>query len=289
MIRNPNFTLLLLGMTVAIFGGAALADPPAEESKKGPPLSGPERKRDKDRDSKKNADGQAAPDAGSQESASPERPFDGPRRRPGDRLRDRRGGPGHDRDMPPPDGEAFDGPPPEEGGPMDPERGPFRDGPRPRWPLTEEQIEEIRDLLREHFPEKYARFEEMRQDHPEMFERGLQRFAHMLRPILEAEPAVRELPIQDEKLKQQIDETQRRFDRTLRPEVRKELRQSLRSLIEQQFDVRMRRHEKMIEHMEERLLNVKAQREERLKHRDRLIDQQLDRMTGEERTPSWPE
>ncbi|MEE8168909.1 MAG: hypothetical protein V3T70_00035 [Phycisphaerae bacterium] len=219
------------------------------------------------------------------------------KRRGGDRMKPRDGR----RSSPSPDQRVFRDRPgdPDDVGPR------RRPGPRPdddpfsfdrpsqrrrgfQRDLAPEQLEEIFALLQEHFPEMYERLTNLRNERPEEFERALQRFIPFMRDVLNAEPEMRVLMINDHRLQMQIERTAKRVRRAGAGEQNR-IRKELRRMLEKQFDLRMQKHSRMIEHVEQRLSRQRDMFEQRMADKELLIQARLDELTARPTDLEWPQ
>lgn len=170
-----------------------------------------------------------------------------------------RAGPG---DLPGPDG----GPPPGEhpGGPM---FGP-----------SQERIDRVMKFLDEHYPRLHERLTELREQDPRAFHRQLSRLLPRmpdLMSILDRNPELGKLIIDEHRLEMDIRDAIREYHRARNDADRDQLKEQIRDLISRQFDVRQEKLKLMIADMERELERKKQVLAEQAARKDKLIDRDL--------------
>lgn len=160
-------------------------------------------------------------------------------------------------------------------------------------PMTEEQIKEALELLREYRPEMAKRFEELREKSPE-------RAQELMRPMLgrlmelsylkRTDPEAFELRKQDYRLWRSIFELSGkvREARAAKDAAKvEELTAELRKQLAEQFDVRQKLRERELVRMESKLEEMRKQVEERKTSRDKLIQSRFEELSTTSAKPEW--
>ncbi|MFO0971978.1 MAG: hypothetical protein U1A27_00865 [Phycisphaerae bacterium] len=206
------------------------------------------------------------------------------------------------------DGMGFDGPPGHPPGPGGPGMKPpgMRGGPRPGGPggpggppggpggpggpmrpmfPTQEQQDALKAFAKDHFPELAKRLDELQRDDPAMARRFMRRMwpqLQMMKDAWDRDPTgLGPLVVQDHKLEMEI----RHKAQAIRMEKDAAKKQAavgeLRSLLEQQFQVRVDRRKYELDDLEKRLAEQRSRLQKREAAKAEMIQRQLDRMTGE--------
>jgi len=171
-------------------------------------------------------------------------------------------GPGP-RDLPGPDA----GPPPADhpGGPM---FGP-----------SQERIDRVMKFLDEHYPRLHERLAELREKDPRAFHRQLSRLLPRmpdLMNILDRNPELGRLIIDEHRLEMDIRDAIREYHRARNDADRDQLKEQIRDLISRQFDVRQEKLKLMIADMERELQRKKQVLAEQAAMKDKIIDRDLE-------------
>lgn len=212
-----------------------------------------------------------------------------------------------DRMPPPPPPEDYDSPKRREMNKANRSRGdrPMRgsrmnkDGkshPSGRWSLTEEEVREAMEVLREYSPELAERIARWQEEDTENLRVLIGKRLPWVRRLIymkRNDPQRYELSLQDLKLQRETQELARRFrdaDDSEREELGKQLRQRLAA----QFEVRQKVRtleigglEKQIEALEKRIDEMKKQIDERSKSSQKLIDSRYEELTSQNKSMKW--
>jgi hypothetical protein len=201
-------------------------------------------------------------------------------------------------DLPPEDlpSDEF-GPQPGDGfGPGNPDRfGPR--GPRDRrmgallWSrLSDEEREQVRAFMAEHFPERYEEILELQQNEErlEMHMGRIMPEMMRLRELSERDPQVFDMRVQELRGEFRLRQIARQLRFREGGVNRKELEDEARALIEQQFDLRQHRMETEIVRLEQKIEQLRSGLEDRAAKRDMEIDLALERIISGEEAPDAP-
>lgn len=160
-------------------------------------------------------------------------------------------------------------------------------------PMTEEQVKEALELLREYRPEMAKRFEELREKNPE-------RAQEMMRPMLgrlmelsylkRTDPEAFELRKQDYRLWRSIYELsgKLREARAAKDAAKvEELTAELRTQLAEHFDVRQKLRERELVRMESKLEEMRKEIEARKASREKLIQSRFEELSTTPSRPEW--
>lgn len=187
----------------------------------------------------------------------------------------------------PPDAleEPDDGPRP----PGEEPRGPgFRghrpddDRGRPVFGPDPERIDRVMEFLKTEYPRLYDRLSDLRDDDPRAFHRQLNRMLPRLPElmhILDRNPKLGKLMIEEHQLEMDIRETTARYHRAGDDATK----QRLREMIGRQFDIRQERLQLMIGEMERELARKKEALAEQAAHKDEIVNRELAKRTAPDR------
>jgi hypothetical protein len=149
----------------------------------------------------------------------------------------------------------------------------------PWFELSPDERAELRQFVREHFPEIAEELEALREQSPERFERRLRRIApDMLRLMdtMQIDPRRGILMVQERRLDMRIRQRVRQYRLTENVETRTEIRGQVRLLLGEQFDLRRQRRELEIRQLENRLGELRQHLANSNAKRDQIIEDQLD-------------
>lgn len=192
-------------------------------------------------------------------------------------------------DLPPEDvpSDGF-GPRPDDRGPGGPDRfGPR--GPRERrmgamlWSrLNEEEREQLREFIAEHFPERFEEIQQLEanQERLQMHMGRILPEMMRLRELSERDPQVFEMRIREIRGEFRLRQIARQLRFGEGDTDRTALEKEARQLIEQQFDLRQQRMEAEILRLEKKIAQLRAGLEDRAASREVEVDQALERLTS---------
>ncbi|MCE9589771.1 MAG: hypothetical protein K8S99_04535 [Planctomycetes bacterium] len=280
MMKNDvrRNVLALAGLTVLLSASIVSAQP-AKEDGDGPPPPPPPQHRDQLKlDDPMMDDDRPMP--------PPPRDDQGPDGPGGMERKEDRGGPRGERPR------SFEGGMRERrGGGGEGQRGPGGPGGGP--PLTDAQVKEAMDLLREFRPEMAKRIEEYKAKNPDKAQ-------DMMRPMMgrllemahlkRTDPELFKLRVDDFKLERGVDELAgqvrdaRRAGDTKKAD---DLTAQLKTKLSEQFDLRQKLRERELANMEKHLAEMRQRIETRKNSRDELIKSRLDEVTGASTKPEW--
>jgi hypothetical protein len=178
-------------------------------------------------------------------------------------------------------------------GPRHPEerRFPQREPRRP-WmePLTEEQLQELIAFLEEFDPERAARLKELLQDNPE----GACRIAvptyrqmQELLELKEEDPEAFQDLMKRRRLERKVWELVEKYKRTRKEQKKKEIKDELRTVLSELFDLREKDRERQIEELEEELKRLKDLLARRRKKKELIVENHLKDLLGENEDMKW--
>ena len=160
-------------------------------------------------------------------------------------------------------------------------------------PLTQEQIEQWLEIMRQLHPKFAERIEAALEENPEMAKRMLEkagrrlaRFQHMR----ETDPQAFELEVQDRTLERESHELHRELQN---PEVRNDpekaaqLRDEIRRIVTEHFEVRHKKREHELAKLEQRIKELRDQLKQRSEKKDQIIERRYKDLTGQAEGSSW--
>jgi Spy/CpxP family protein refolding chaperone len=159
----------------------------------------------------------------------------------------------------------------------------------PGYNLTDEQIEQILEVVEDYRPEMAEQISEMRERDPQRAEQLLRRAMMFVRPMVQmkqVDPEGYELHLRDAKLDRESRELARRV-RAADGREADDLRAQLREVVAQHFDVRQRIRERKLAALEKQIDELRTQIETRAESRDQLVDQRYGELTGQSQRPEW--
>lgn len=188
-----------------------------------------------------------------------------------------------------------DRPPPEEGAQRGPGGGGGLGAGGPSRPLSNEDREEIRLIIAKHRPEVGARLEELKQRSPRMYEQLFDRAGRRLGDIRRLErddPAMFELKLDEAvgtwSAMRLMGDYHRAMQERKPAEELETLKAELRSVLEKQFDTRLRLQQRQLDDLSQRSGKLKAELDRLATDRAKMIDAKLSEMIkgfGEGRGP----
>lgn len=199
-----------------------------------------------------------------------------------DEVRDLADAPPGDRaGRPPRQGMRFAGRPDEGEGPG------RRDGGPDERPFTRQQAAEF---VREHLPRLWERFEQARARSPQEFDQAVDRVMPMVRDLAsERDPRLREARVAEFDHGMKVFGAARRLGELIRgggsDADLAAARGELRTLIGEQFDLRLALHRAEIASLEERLARLRADAEEQSAKREQMIEDGVRRIEERARRP----
>lgn len=168
-------------------------------------------------------------------------------------------------------------------GPGRPGEGPHGDR-RPPGP-SEEQLAALQAFVKEHFPEMARRIEEVQKDDPQFAKRMVRRLwprMQMIKDQYDRDPqGLGRLVVQDHRIEMQIREKAREARMEPNADKKQAAQGELRSLLEQQWQVRVDRRKYELDDLEKRLNEQRARLQKREAAKAEMIQRQYDRLIGE--------
>jgi len=178
-------------------------------------------------------------------------------------------------------------PPPPPGEPVpEPWAGPM---PPPR-PLDPEQTEKVLDFLRQFHPELFAEAQELREQNPPEFMRLIDRMAREMQELAELrrrDPRRFELTRQDRQLERESLELAEQIRDAADPDEAAELRQRLREVLQQAFDVRMELRRLEAEEIRRKLERLEKILDARAAAKDKIVERRLRQLLREGDEWEW--
>lgn len=211
----------------------------------------------------------------------------GRRGRPPGRMDDRRG-PGRFRDRGPAS-RPYD----EQGPRMGRgERGPLRGG--PHEPLSQEQVDKVMALMKEHYPDRYTRLTQLKERDPLAFERIVGAFARPLMRILEVmekDPELGKLMIAEHRTRMELVQLGRDYRRSQSPEEKEKLLVQIREKLETRFTLQQQRMQRELDNFRKRLEMQAQKLQQRREKKVEIINAEMLRvqgLLGDEQEPPPP-
>jgi hypothetical protein len=159
--------------------------------------------------------------------------------------------------------------------------------PRQSKELTEQQQEnkdEVVRFIREHFPEKAARLNQLKRGNPELFKRKRQELAQEVRRLLELkerDPSAFQVQLDEMRLRDEL----QRLAREARglaagSRERQEAEKQLREAVRKSFDLRQKLKEAEVADLRRRLQELEGSLSRRTERRDQLINERTQELLG---------
>ncbi|HQE26275.1 MAG TPA: hypothetical protein PL151_00830 [Phycisphaerae bacterium] len=165
-------------------------------------------------------------------------------------------------------------------GPGGPGRGP-QGGPDDGSQLRPDEIDEFLDFARQHFPPLHDQLARARREDPRLFRQMLRQIGPPMTRLMRLwrdDPVEAERIIQIQQIEMRIREQHRKFQ-SLRSEAEKNaVRAEIRELLEKRFRLRLQRLENEVADLRRRLDEQTARLAEQNRNRDRLVEEELDRL-----------
>ena len=131
-------------------------------------------------------------------------------------------------------------------------------------------------------PKLQKRLKRMRKQRPDEFRRKMRGMRGMMR-----DPKLRKIMIENLKLEQEGRELTKAYREEDDGKKKSEIKGKLKSVIEKQFDAKLKGHEQRIKDMEEKIGKMKERLTKRRKARKDIIEKRLGKLTGDEESWEW--
>lgn len=163
-------------------------------------------------------------------------------------------------------------------------------GPGPGVGMGPGMPPETAAFIREHFPERAARLEILREQDPTGFRekaRELHREVDRLLELKENNPALFEVHIEEIHLRTTLRKQAKLLREAGTESERQQARATLRASLERAFDLRQQIKQGEVEELRGRLKELESGLERRKGRRSELIDEQLRKLSAEEPESDW--
>lgn len=182
-------------------------------------------------------------------------------------------------------------PPEDEGGPA--KRGATSRVNRPPQEETvpaDLDMDKVTDFLKEVDPRLLERLKYLKEDNPAEFSRILSRVWHemkMLERLKRENPEQYEAVLRIRKVEAKVKMLAEDYRKSEDPKQKETLKKELKSALAQLFDLKMAQHEKEVKKLEEQLKKQREKLENQKKEKDKLVEERLQKMTGEKEEWDW--
>ena len=163
--------------------------------------------------------------------------------------------------------------------------GGYHDG-----PMTEQDVQELLEVLEDHRPELADRVREIGEKDPQRVREMLGRQGYRLRRLVMMKryhPEVYELKTEDSQLWRRSDDLARRFRAVQDQDAQDALRGELQEVVVRHFEVRQKLREARLAKMRERLDQLQARVQARAEARQELIGERMADLTGDMDHAQW--
>ncbi len=166
--------------------------------------------------------------------------------------------------------------------------GPGRGGPGPEHEegfddeLPPKEREALLKELREHNPGGFKHLQKMRKAQPRKFRRRMRR----MRPMLK-NPKARKMMLKKWKGEWELRLLAETFKKTEDEGEKDKLKGKIRSVLNEQFDAKLKDHETHLARMEKRIAKMKERIAKRRKLKKKIVEQKLGQMTGGDESWDW--
>ena len=143
--------------------------------------------------------------------------------------------------------------------------------------LSEEERAEIRKMMAEEFPDRFQEVLELEDSAPDLFGRHLGRMLPeimRLRELKQNDPEAFEARVKEKRAEFRLRRLARQYQ-FAEDADRDRLETEIRKLVEELFDLRQKRAQSEIHHLEQRLDQLARRMEERENKRDQLVERQM--------------
>jgi hypothetical protein len=160
-------------------------------------------------------------------------------------------------------------------GRMEPGRrhGPMRPG---RQEVSEEQEKQIMEFLSKHMKEHYDRLEKMREENPHAYRRSLAFLWPRVQQLLAMPEEARQAHVKEANLRVEIFRTARAYQEAGDAQEKENKKAELQNLLAEKFDAEQQVREYRLKKIQEQIDRLKNELQERLKDRDKVIQEQLE-------------
>lgn len=158
-------------------------------------------------------------------------------------------------------------------------------------PISQTQIDEAMQLLREIDPELFNKIGELRSKNPERVAAVLFQHLPRLAPLAvlkKSDPELFKLKIEDMKLDRETHDAVKQLRAAAKDEVKsKEMREKIQEMVTRQFYVRQEIREHELASLEKKVGELREQIEARKDAREELIKDRIKQLTSKEETAEW--
>jgi len=144
--------------------------------------------------------------------------------------------------------------------------------------LTEKEREELMAFAKEHFPRMYELLRSAPREHQHRLLRRVGWPMLRLLRLNRHDPELAEKLIAEHKIEMELDQLRRDYQEFPSEAARESIKQKMRALLEQRFDLRQQRLELEIRALEKRLDEARQRLDRQEAERQRLVDTELDRV-----------
>jgi hypothetical protein len=156
--------------------------------------------------------------------------------------------------------------------------------------LTQDEEKAALEYLKEQNPEMALYLMNLRENRPMLYRRVLSRYAYEIRAlhrIRESDPERYRRLLEEKKMEWESRMIVNRFRGAETEEEKQTIRMELKELLGRQFDLRQLNRIAEIQKLERRLEELKSQNEERMKNKEKIVDQRLNALLGDNEKFKW--
>lgn len=156
--------------------------------------------------------------------------------------------------------------------------------------LTSAQEQEVLEYLKQQFPERLERLEDIEDNRPFLYRRTLARLyreMQTLKRVKDNDPERYEELLQERRLEVESLELAQQYKETEDESEKQKIKTRLQKLLYEIFDYRQLNRQKEIERLEKRLAELKEQNDRRQEMKEEIVERRLLQLTGQESVLEW--
>jgi hypothetical protein len=144
-----------------------------------------------------------------------------------------------------------------------------------RGPMSDEQIQEVLEFVKTHWPEYHGRLLEVREENPRRFRMMIRAAAHRMHRFESMSEEEQQAHIRESKLKIEIYRLSREY-RLAEEDQKPALRKKLHQTVAEAFDVEQKVREYGLQRLESQLRQLRKDLKQRSERREEIIDKRVE-------------
>ncbi|NBB96428.1 MAG: hypothetical protein GVY16_11915 [Planctomycetes bacterium] len=147
-------------------------------------------------------------------------------------------------------------------------------GPRPA--MTDEQVADVLEFVKAHWPEYHTRLRQVRRENPRRFRMMIRAAAHRMKQFTSLSEEEREARIRESKLKIEIYRLSKQYRSAETDERKQAIRAELKQTVGEAFDVEQTVREYSLQRLESQLRQLRRDLGKRAERRDEIISERVE-------------